>query len=781
MSRRRKSQKRAKRRNREQASAGRRSSTPDRVPIVEFEHPLMSLSPGERAAAIRSIGDSAAATFDSGLERLASLIPRFDPLVLLAFVGAYEIPVAIDRASLTPDPERLRQHQHELLQALCLRTPPTEYRHEPDAMESYVELKTVLRDVSHAWPEVGLRDVKLKGDSQLLSRRVAQERVRHSTFVIRNFGYRQQSERLCRDLFRPISERIAQLCGVRPESLITLLDGMIELGETRLNAFKDRLRPMMRAATSEQAIIEYHAAYPRIDVDAEALTELFRDRGFDVSATKSALLNHNTLRLPSIFEFTVEELQHLVPNDNASLVVDIALREWGIKFGDLAGTAPARLFLDNPVWARPIIRINDSTAFGPSLSTLNSFRIELIESALIHDESVKKAYHDHRAKYLEDEVTRLLVGSLPGCDFWRGSIWKDLESGEQFENDLLLRLDSYAIIVEAKSARVTEPARRGGLDRLERTFKELVQKPTEQANRFERFLRSSGERLDLQCRHGGRNSIDLRGVRHFLRLNVTLAMIADLISRWPEIQEAGWLPESFAGCPTIPLWDLESTLELLEGPCQALHYLRRRTEIEAHVDYQGDELDLLGVYLRGGFNHPGIGAGVKIVTTGMQAVVDPYMMRREHGLPVEKPRLEMSPWWRRLLERVETRRMPRWTELGYYLLNVEHVDQVKLQREFAWVRKLVRKRFFNPHQLNTVVLAAGPPDRRIGLAATAYKDADRNKRYEYMQTAARHAFECSSAEPVVVIAFDARSDHDTYSSIGMFERGNVDSSDVDQL
>src|SRR3546814_16870732 len=49
--------------------------------------------------------------------------------------------------------------------------------------------------------------------------------------------------------------------------------------------------------------------------------------------------------------------------------------------------------------------------------------------------------------------------------------------------------------------------------------------------------------------------------------------------------------------PSINITDLESVFELLTREVEKVHYLSRRREFEAHMDYDGDELDLLGFYL----------------------------------------------------------------------------------------------------------------------------------------------------------------------------------------
>jgi hypothetical protein len=48
--------------------------------------------------------------------------------------------------------------------------------------------------------------------------------------------------------------------------------------------------------------------------------------------------------------------------------------------------------------------------------------------------------------------------------------------------------------------------------------------------------------------------------------------------------------------------DLEVVFDILVTAPEKIHYIVRRAEIEQHMRYLGDELDLLGLYLKTGFN-----------------------------------------------------------------------------------------------------------------------------------------------------------------------------------
>ena len=131
---------------------------------------------------------------------------------------------------------------------------------------------------------------------------------------------------------------------------------------------------------------------------------------------------------------------------------------------------------------------------------------------------------------------------------------------------------------------------------------------------------------------------------------------------------------------TLSLFDLMVILEMLDHPSEVLHYLKRRAEIEKGEFLAGEETDLLGFYLRTGFNlgEAEFEPGQLMQIFGLSDAIDTYHYRLEGGLEAEKPRMRRTDWWEQLLTTIESRRVFRWTELGLALCNVAYEEQ----REF---------------------------------------------------------------------------------------------------
>jgi len=116
--------------------------------------------------------------------------------------------------------------------------------------------------------------------------------------------------------------------------------------------------------------------------------------------------------------------------------------------------------------------------------------LDILEDLAWRDEGLRNAYTDAKAQYLEDEIERMFALAFPHGRPLRGSLWTDPTTGQGYENDFTLILDNFAVVIEAKSGAVTDPAKRGAPKRLFETLKRLIEEPSEQALRFIEFLRN---------------------------------------------------------------------------------------------------------------------------------------------------------------------------------------------------------------------------------------------------------------------------------------------------
>jgi len=598
--------------------------------------------------------------------------------------------------------------------------------------------------------------------------------VRSHTLAVRNWAYADQMFRITKELFSPIEDDFEGIYGLRINHLIDMLLKIIQISEERLNNHIKALRPMVKEKEIPSIIRKFHRGVPGPISEDELCSTI---EGLELSPyqVKSLLVHLSDTLLTSIYTFNLDDFVDAYDSHIKRENISEILNKLSLELGDLAGYELEHLFLDNPVWYRPIIRIEEDEYVWPLLSVFISFCLSIFESLIATSDSLKERYEKHRAVYLESSVAKYFREAFPTAEIYRGSCWRDKSSGKEYENDLTLLVDSHLIVVEAKSGRITPPALRGAELRLENTIKKLITEPSRQISRFLEILLGDPGVHEFPTKSGQVNVIDTSGVRQVIRLNVTLAPMNLVGVNWASLKEAGYMPEDVDLTPVIGLSDLEVIFEILEGECEKLHYLSRRADIEANTNYVGEEIDLLGFYRETGFNIGDAEFNKTPLFIGMLSkTFDNYYLRKSRGEKAIKPRCKRSKWWQDLLDKVEDRKPLYWSEMGKALHNFPYEQQVELERGFKDVQQNVKRNWKVPNHINHVELIVGPDQRKSALIAVAYISMPRKERHEMIKQYASAAAEHAGVSQVLVIGQDLDSGDYPYSFLGLLEHKQME-------
>ncbi len=226
--------------------------------------------------------------------------------------------------------------------------------------------------------------------------------------------------------------------------------------------------------------------------------------------------------------------------------------------------------------------------------------------------------------------------------------------------------------------------------------------------------------------------------------------------------------------PCILLADLEVVFDILESTPHKIHYIKRRTDLEAHSDYKGDELDLLGFYLLSGFN---IGEAEysdhHFVLVGMSKPIDRYYTALEEDIVTSKPVPKMTRWWKDICAKIEARDIHQWSDVANVLLSVSYEDQEAIAKKFKQIAKNVHKNWRLPSH-NCAVVMVPHRKRADALVVVAFKERDKDSRYTRVENVAAGVFGSSHVERCLVIGINIDKMHYPYSLIAVFFKGNVD-------
>lgn len=719
---------------------------PEPVEFLQGSSPLAGMSDAEREEYLRRTGDKFARVFDEAYPRLRDAVARAEPLHLLAMISLSSLHTQ-GRSGGELEPGAVLQAFYELVHALALMGRDSR---EPGVFLDGNEIKAIqdlAEEVSTAYHMRNLRDLAGVERGVGSRREFLVQQARTATQITRNWAYPDQMIRYIREMFAPLDDHFTARWGATATGLIDMLQGAIGLVEDRLNRHFAVLMPMWGAASAAEAVQRYYEAFPEMEGSPEAWDEVLGTVPAD--QTKHMLLSHAGLRLPAVFTLTLDDWIALYPGEADGERLREVLESWSFAFGDLEGTDPEHLFLGNPIWRKPLIRLSEAF-FLPHPGLLFSFSLEMMESLAAADPKLNDRYLRRRGSYLEDAVADLFTRAFPQAQAWRGSLWRD-EQGKEWENDLLVVADSVAIIVESKAGRVTAQARRGAEKTLARDVEKLVAAPAAQATRFAERLKGSEATLELSTRGKEVHRVDVSKVQVFIPLSITLEHLGTLATNWSLLQTAGFVPADAPYAPTITLGDLEVIFDTLPRPAEKLHYLWRRASFEQRVNLHGDEMDLLAFYLQNGFNigdeefNPDFALNIGGLSV---RTVDAYYMRRSADHAVPKPRRRMTRWWGDLVDYVESRKPPLWSILGMELLRADEEEQKTFEQGFARVKEAVRRNKTPSGRDPVVALASPPRQQRAAIAGVAYGDATRETRRQLIEAATRAAL--STGAPAVV-------------------------------
>ena len=733
-----------KRKKRSKRSPSRRPNTPPKR-AYNFEwvpSQFEGMTHEETDKRLMEIGEEHQAKYEESFANLQKEILRWEPLYLLSASSFYSTFDADSRIQRDPDHVGIFQYHLELLQSLVLRNKRDAYTSDFPPPQVIGTLRELLDESAKSFPMRRYAKLTPAMSEEERYRMRVLEDVRSHTQSVRNWGYPQQVKRILKDLFAPLDSDVEREIGVSLQGLIDMWFAISTLLIKRIQSHLDKFGPIMGAKSLKEAVAIYLDVSPEKASKPEDMIAFLKEKGLSLKQTRYFLLSYSDRWLSDIYTLSFRDISNSYPMSVDETALRRMFDKWVFSFGDLAKENPEHFFLGNPVWRRPLIRLEPDRYFMPLPGLFLSFALDLMEDVVRSVPNLLAKYERRRAKFLEEESERLFVSAFPSAKVYRGSLWHDPTTGKDFENDLLVLIDSYQIIVEAKSGKVSAPARRGAVSSLEKEIKELIVEPSLQAMRFAEYLQGNRGKHKFKTLAGNVNEVDNTDCHETIRLNVTLDILANVQARWTDLRRAGLIQDDADIGVTLSLADLDLVFDLLDMTCERIHYLARRSEFERNAHYIADEADLIAFYIDNGFN---IGEaeydGTPLVIYGMSEILAPYYMSVWTGAKATKPRRPYTKWWKLILERIERQPIERWSEIGYMLLSLSFEEQAFFEKEFRRIQRNVALKKPLRRSGNAYILLSGPEERRNAVTGLAYKRIAPEKRDSMMVEAVLPAFQ----------------------------------------
>ncbi|TDM07996.1 MAG: hypothetical protein C4K60_00265 [Ideonella sp. MAG2] len=556
--------------------------------------------------------------------------------------------------------------------------------------------------------------------------------------------------------------------GIQATQLIDLFMHLISRNKRLINERRDRMRPAFAAKTVQQAIQAYYNGNPDLKDNAADMMEFAAQQKMTQEQVKALILTHSDLTLAGVYTLDPEKISNECGIDRESIAS--GLERLSISFGDLKDTNPAHLFLSNPVWTKPVIKVGEKVYFCAMPQIFFSFIFHIIPELLEGNEPAKKQYQKRKADFLENEIKDQFSRAFPHREIATGYKWR--EGPDEYENDLMVRVDSHLLLIEAKSHSVHWSALRGAPDRAKKHVKDMLLDPSIQSLRLATRINEVLKDISTKDERLPSFPVSLDSVRTIVRLSVTLEDFAMLQSTLHLARDAGWFPANHPIAPCILLADVEIIFDILQGAPQKIHYLKRRADLENNFKYRGDELDLLGFYLGNGFN---IGLAEfdnsQFMLTGASKPIDKYYEAKEEGIITPKPQPKIKEWWKDICRKIEARGHPQWTDVSIALLHVSYEDQVIVERKFKTLIENVHKNWQTPGH-DCAIVVTPHKHRNDSIAVFAYKERDSANRHDRISGVVTNVFEDTPhVDRCLVIGVNIDRMDYPYSLIAIFFRG----------
>lgn len=369
------------------------------------------------------------------------------------------------------------------------------------------------------------------------------------------------------------------------------------------------------------------------------------------------------------FQFSPIDIQIICNEEKLDYLKTIqVLMQFSVRIGDLKNKDVQEIYLYNPINDKFVLAIEQGFFFVPNVSVVVENLFGVLENIVDFDSQNKQIYSDIRAEYLEKETAELIYHKFRDVGkVYLNSEWDDIGHGE---NDCTLVYEDYAIVFEDKSGKIDRKTYKGILNSAMKDNIKLVVDPSEQATHFAILLRKNiGKEISFKIKGGGKNVIDLRKVKHILKVGII----------FEETVLQNMALEGKRHSPIISIFQLYKIFECLKRE-EIIDYIVKRSVVEENVFYCGDEYDLLYTYLKNGLNVSEIYSSAD----RNSILFIPYTEKS-----ISRKDIDREEWFQTIIDSTIEQAKENWLDIVISLLEIPPVVQRQIIREIFIKPKLM--------------------------------------------------------------------------------------------
>jgi hypothetical protein len=648
-----------------------------------------TMTPEEHQAAMASLAEESRAM----VQRIPAMTRELETLLLQ--YNAFDMLATLSVTNLMNDPETYKEYAEASL-SIHIEFPTQLYLKWPFSVGNGVPLipgpvleqvDNLTRDICSAqliqWQYQDI-DVELEGVDEAVSD--LRRRTLSDELVIREKCYPHQLHSVLTELCSPFSDWFVANLGFTLDEMIAVLDGLRDLLHKRVNERRRESGIVMDGLREGLAQLDTGQ-----EITNPAVLPLVQQIANSPEDSEELVLRAGLVQcfwdLGQLVSFSPDDVatETGVAVNHVRACLNYFAQDFGSESTDLLAPRPLLT-----IRRRPLLH-HEGRYLAPNPQLLLpavQARLEeaLKDAGVARDPRVWNKYETHRAAYVEHKVLELLRRILRRTETFHSVKYRfNYEAQEQeFELDGLTLLDDLVFLVEAKAGQFSEPARRGAQKTMVADLKELVAKAFRQGVRANQYIEETANPT-FTTETGGTVVIDKSRSTKVFIITVTLDTLSTFTTVLNKTAKLGIFPEGDLPW-AVSLGDLMVIADLIELPCQFVHYLRRRQEVNlSDVPFAMDELDWFGKYLFDGLRlqQEGIEDVSRMLlqsyTTEMDEWYRQQMGERQTDSP--KPQQQFPEGLRSILFALDEEHSPGYIELSCALLDAFYSDKKAFERK----------------------------------------------------------------------------------------------------
>ncbi|OCH31087.1 hypothetical protein A6E13_18180 [Aliivibrio fischeri] len=729
----------------------------------EFNDPFKNFTSEERKNAVNTMVLKSNKKIPILYSDIRALLKKHDPFSILAILTVEAVTVGFGDDGLSGKTSKLEQFHIELLQSITLQLSAEEIGFLPPTPDIVGKVADKIMDLGVCAMFSRFNTETLQASEEEKALAGIQFQLRTHTQSVRNWGYQSQMKSITEELYSKLNDDINKNHGFKSEDIIFVFESIMSIVTERINRWMSVFKILRKSKNKNELVRDYCLIMGHDDEYISEMEEDLKIKELSKKDILSLIGAHHSLKLRDCFEFNIDYFAEIInyPTDVIKRIIDCTC----LCSGDLAKEKEEFFFLSNPIWEKNIIK-NDNVFYCFLPQLFFAFSHDYFNSLLkgANKEKVKKA----RAKYLEDKIEEITLRKFPEAETISGFKWD--HNGKQYETDLITFIDSFMIIIEAKSHKVNKTALRGAEKTVKRQLEEMIVEANVQSKRLKDKVEYLIENPDVKDDLRDKLPHSLDTIKSIIRVSVTLEDFATMQTNVDKFYKTKWLPSDYESCPTITLADFESIFEILEHPIEVINYLERRASISGKINIEGDELDLLGMYIedRLSFSNELLDKDTNISISGLSDKIDNYLQSKEQGIIIDKPSIKRLPYFDELLTTIEMKRVSGWSLIGNILCTLTNEEQKTLYKMFTDVCKSVPRTYQNEGHINSVIYTPNKLSK-TAICMLVFSNKTKDKRDDYIDSNVTETFKNEDIEQILIIGKNI--DNTTpYSFIGIFNK-----------